>query len=230
MGLLDLTDECNAAIDRWNGVVGPPDPANRGKKRIRVFKNALVEDVFATSHPFLPIVWFGGIIAWGAWQAVAVGPAVGVPLFVGGVLLWTLLEYTLHRFAFHAKPGATRATKLNLFMLHGYHHEFPDDPWRLVAPPLMSWPIAAVVALVYRLVAGPTLWWPLFGGTVLGYLAYDWVHYYTHHFTPTTTLGKYLRRIHLVHHFADGEKNMGISSPLWDFVFGTYQGTSKKAS
>lgn len=222
MGLLDLTEECQGAIDHWNGVVGPPDPRNRATKRLRVFKNDFVENVLATSHPALPIVWFGGIIAYGAWSAWAVGPTLGVPLFLLGVLNWTLLEYMLHRFAFHAAPGTSATRKLNLFMLHGYHHEFPDDPWRLVAPPLMSWPIAAVIALLYWLVAG-ALWWPLFGGTVLGYLAYDWTHYYTHHFRPTTTLGKYMRRIHLVHHFADGERNMGISSPLWDFVFGTYR-------
>lgn len=226
MGLLDLTDECRAAIDRWNGVVGPPDPANRGKKRLRVFKNDFVENILATSHPALPIVWFGGIIGYGAWSAFAIGPGVGVPLFAVGVLAWTLLEYTLHRFAFHARPQRSALGKLNLFLIHGYHHEFPDDPWRLVAPPLLSWPIAVVVAVIYQLLAGP-LWWPLFGGTVLGYLAYDWTHYYTHHFRPTTRLGKYMRRIHLVHHYADGEKNMGISSPLWDVVFGTYMGKGR---
>jgi sterol desaturase/sphingolipid hydroxylase (fatty acid hydroxylase superfamily) len=228
MGLLDLTDECHEAIERWNGVVGPPDPANRKKESLRVFKNDFVENWLATSHPALPIVWFGGIIAYGAVSS-ALTPLPGIPLFFLGILLWTLLEYTLHRFAFHARPGASVAAKLNLFMIHGYHHEFPDDRWRLVAPPLMSFPIAAVVALVYRLAAGE-MWWPLFGGTVLGYLAYDWIHYYTHHFTPTTTLGKYMRRIHLVHHYADGEKNMGISSPLWDFVFRTYQGRGKTAA
>lgn len=227
MALLDLTDDCKAAIDRWDGVVGPPDPANRGRRSIRVFKSDFVEDYLATSHPVLPVVWFGGIIAWGAWSAVSLGPATGVPLFGLGLLLWTLLEYGLHRFAFHARPQSSRLGKLNLFMIHGYHHEFPDDGRRLVAPPLMSWPIAALVALLYRAVAGPTWWVPLFGGTVLGYLAYDWIHYYTHHITPSTELGRYLRRIHLVHHFADGEKNMGISSPLWDFVFGTYQGGSR---
>ena len=79
MGLLDLTDECKLAIDRWNGVVGPPDPRNRGTKRLRVFKNDFVENVLATSHPALPIVWFGGIIAYGAWSAWAIGPEVGLP-------------------------------------------------------------------------------------------------------------------------------------------------------
>lgn len=222
MGLLDLTDECHEAIERWNGVVGPPDPRNRGREALRVYKNNFVENYLATSHPALPIVWFGGVIAFGAYSAFAVGPLVGLPLFVLGILNWTLLEYVLHRFAFHAKPGAGVGGKLGLFLIHGYHHEFPDDRWRLVAPPLMSFPIAAVVATVYILVAG-AYWWPLFGGTVLGYLAYDWIHYYTHHFKPTTALGKYIRRIHLVHHYADGTKNMGISSPLWDFVFRTYQ-------
>lgn len=227
MGLLSLTAECRDALNRWDGVVGPPDPSNRGTKALKVFESDVVE-WFAKSHPVLPGVWFGPVIAYGLWRALAVGPLVGLTVFALGVLAWTLLEYGLHRFAFHAKPQETGFGKLSLFMIHGYHHEFPDDPMRLVAPPLMSWPIAAVLALISRAVAGPDLWWPLFGGIVTGYLAYDWLHYYTHHVSPGTALGRYLRKIHLIHHFADGEKNMGISSPLWDFVFGTYTSSARK--
>jgi sterol desaturase/sphingolipid hydroxylase (fatty acid hydroxylase superfamily) len=107
-------------------------------------------------------------------------------------------------------------------MMHGYHHEFPNDPMRLVAPPLMSWPLAALFAALFRGLLGPGLWWPLFSGFVAGYLAYDWIHYYTHHFRPTTALGKFLRRNHMVHHFGDSGINHGISSPLWDYAFRTY--------
>jgi sterol desaturase/sphingolipid hydroxylase (fatty acid hydroxylase superfamily) len=87
----------------------------------------------------------------------------------------------------------------------------------------MSWPIAACVIAVYLLLL-PTEWaFVLFGGTCAGYLFYDWTHYFTHHFrSPKTRLGKLLRRAHAVHHYRLFEHNMGISSPLWDWVFGTY--------
>jgi len=92
---------------------------------------------------------------------------------------------------------------------------------RLVAPLILSAPLAVIIAVVYVLLLGRYFGTVLFAGTLLGYLAYDWVHYYTHHFRPTTRLGKYLRRYHMEHHYKDSESHYGISSPLWDWVFGT---------
>jgi hypothetical protein len=232
MAVLKLTHEIRDAIDRWDGRLGPPAAENRKTNRLRVFVSAFVERVFATSHPLLPGVWFGGIIAYGAvvpFINASVGVARGVGLYALGLLVWTLTEYVLHRFVFHLRPGPTDSSKVRQFMMHGYHHEFPNDRMRLVAPPLMSWPLAAVFALIYRGLLGPGLWWPAFGGTVAGYLAYDWIHYYTHHFTPTTAMGKALRRNHMVHHYSNSEANHGISSPLWDFIFRSYQGPTRGA-
>ncbi len=226
MGLLELTDECKNAVDRWDGRVGPPAPENKKTVALRVFRSGFVERWFATSHPILPGVWFGGFILYGAalpFVHPEVGVARGLGLFALGVLVWTFVEYMLHRFVFHLRPSSAFKSKLRQFMMHGYHHEFPNDKMRLVAPPLMSWPLAVVFAVIYRVLLGPTAWWAIFGGTSLGYLAYDWIHYYTHHFTPTTALGKYLRRLHMLHHFANADANHGISNPLWDLVLRTYQ-------
>ena len=117
----------------------------------------------------------------------------------------------------------TPKEKFRQFMVHGYHHEFPNDKLRLVAPPLMSWPIAAVVLVLYHYLFG-ALMWAVFAGTAAGYVAYDWIHYYTHHFKPGNPVGKWLKSYHLLHHFdeLDGHGRYGVSSPLWDFVFGTY--------
>jgi hypothetical protein len=232
MGWLDLTDECSTAVNRWDGGYGAPARENRGQKGITVFRNAFVERWFATSHPALPGLWFGGFIVWGlvvGFVDPSVGVVAGLGLYALGVLAWTLLEYVLHRTVFHFAPRAHFQSKLRQFMMHGYHHQFPNDPWRLVAPPLMSWPIAMVVWMLYRLALGPDLVWAAFGGTCGGYLAYDWTHYYTHHFTPTTALGRFLRRTHMIHHFANPDANHGISSPLWDFVFRTFQARGQAA-
>ena len=107
-------------------------------------------------------------------------------------------------------------------MAHGYHHEFPRDPYRLVAPPFMSWPLALVIGTGYALGFG-ALWTPLFAGTVAGYLAYDWIHYYAHHARPKTRIGRFMQRYHLQHHYRDHDAHFGISCPLWDLVFGTYK-------
>ena len=59
------------------------------------------------------------------------------------------------------------------------------------------------------------------GGFLAGYLAYDMTHYYLHHGRPTSRFGKWLRELHMRHHFRDDTKGYGISAPYWDFVFRT---------
>jgi sterol desaturase/sphingolipid hydroxylase (fatty acid hydroxylase superfamily) len=100
---------------------------------------------------------------------------------------------------------------------------------RLVAPLLLSIPIGLVIAAVYVLAFGTHAWLTWFAGTAIGYITYDWMHYYTHHFRPTTRLGKFLRRYHMEHHYKDSESHFGISSPLWDWVFGTAKGRDEAA-
>jgi 4-hydroxysphinganine ceramide fatty acyl 2-hydroxylase len=225
VSLFAFTEEFEETVQRWNGRIGAPSPENRKKNRIRVYKNSFVEHVLASSHPVLPGVWFGGFIAYGAFLALTgpAGPGPGVAVYLLGVLSFTLLEYLLHRFLFHYLPDNSYRSRVRLFLMHGLHHEFPNDRYRLVAPPLMSWPVAVVVFAVYWALLPRSLAWILFGGTTLGYLFYDWVHYATHHFrSPKTRLMKILRRAHAVHHYKLFHLNMGISSPLWDLVFGTF--------
>ncbi len=218
-----FTPEFLEVLDRWDGDPGIPHPDNKKRVAIRVFRNDFVERWLATAHPAVPGVWTLPLVAVLLWSGHRAGlPAAGQGLAVAaGVLFWTALEYVLHRWVFHRIPTDWFPDRVLQFMAHGYHHEFPEDPGRLVAPPLMAWPIAAVVGTGWWLVAGA---WglPLFAGTVLGYLAYDWVHYYTHHARPRNRVGKLLRRLHAIHHYSAPQWNMGISSPLWDLLLGTY--------
>jgi sterol desaturase/sphingolipid hydroxylase (fatty acid hydroxylase superfamily) len=244
MPLLSFTRDClEAAQGRWpasgawvrHGGEEPPGPppASGGRRRpvgLRLFTNPVVE-VVARAHPLTPVVWTTPVVGWflvrttralGAWKAAGI--------FLAGWLLWTLLEYLLHRFLFHAPAGDERG-RLRSFLLHGYHHEFPGDRTRLVAPVMMAWPLALVVFVLLVLVFGRTLAPGLFAGTMTGYVAYDWTHYYTHHFKPRNPLGRWLQRYHLLHHFEDpdAEHRFGVSSPVWDLVFGTYRSPSARA-
>ena len=106
-------------------------------------------------------------------------------------------------------------------MIHGVHHDHPNDPLRLVMPPAASVPLAVLFALVFWLVLGDDLWMPFTGGFLAGYLIYDELHYHLHHRAPTTRLGRGLRELHMRHHFQDDERGFGISAPYWDRVFGT---------
>jgi sterol desaturase/sphingolipid hydroxylase (fatty acid hydroxylase superfamily) len=218
--LFDLTDEVRDAAHRY--ARGEGDPEKR--VFIRVFKNGFAEKVLGRAAWWTPIVWFGPLIAYGIHRGVvAHGAARAAAAFLGGWLIWTLTEYLLHRFFFHMK-GEGPQGEIRAFMVHGYHHEYPNDRLRLVAPPIMSWGPAVIFAAAYYFLVGGSWSWTLLAGTASGYVAYDWIHYYTHHARPTWPLGKWLRKYHMVHHHSTENVKFGVSSPLWDLVFGTWRG------
>ena len=62
-----------------------------------------------------------------------------LPLILGGIVFWTFIEYTGHRYVFHSHPKTAFGKKL-LYLIHGAHHDYPNDPRRLVVPPLVSIP------------------------------------------------------------------------------------------
>jgi sterol desaturase/sphingolipid hydroxylase (fatty acid hydroxylase superfamily) len=222
MHLLDLTEECLAAAEGNLAPlpVGPDGKKPRARTRIQVFKNTFIERWFAQAHPITPGVWFGWLVAWGVWSgAQAFGLGV-LPLFVAGFMVTTLIEYCLHRWLFHFVPK-NQKERVQHFLLHGYHHEFMNDPMRLVLPPIGIWPVAAIFAGVWYALFG-SYWFPIYAGTVAGYVAYDWTHYYTHYFNPKGGVGRWLKRYHMLHHHDSPNHRYGITSPLWDFVFGTY--------
>jgi sterol desaturase/sphingolipid hydroxylase (fatty acid hydroxylase superfamily) len=90
-----------------------------------------------------------------------------------------------------------------------------------VMPPAVSITLYVVFAVLFRAVLGPRWMWPFHAGFVAGYLVYDMTHYATHHLRPRTRWGRLLRRHHFMHHFRDEGQRFGVSSPLWDWVFGT---------
>ena len=106
-------------------------------------------------------------------------------------------------------------------MLHGVHHDHPNDPLRLVMPPSASVPLATAFCLVFWLVLGSDYAPAFSAGFLAGYLAYDMVHYHVHHHRPRTRVGRRLRELHMRHHFQDDERGFGVSAPYWDRVFGT---------
>lgn len=224
--LIQFTQEClDAASGRFPA--RSPDPRPRPRS-IRVFQGAFL-DAISYAHPVLPALLWIPAMLYGIWVGVAgeAGLAGTAGLFLLGWLAWTFTEYLLHRFLFHWEGTGPRG-KLLHFLAHGYHHEFPDDRLRLVAPPMMSGPIAAVMGAVWYLVVGP-LWLTALSGTIFGYLCYDYIHYYTHHGRPKHGPGKWLRAYHMRHHFEGEDSRYGVSNPLWDLVFGTYAPAAVRA-
>jgi len=185
-----------------------------------LFKSEFL-NFFSRVHPAVPAIIFVPVIVAMEWLGVARGYSVLAMVgFVAiGLFVWTLTEYWLHRLVFHWEPDNAFGRRMH-FIIHGIHHDHPNDKMRLVMPPSVSVPLAALFLLAYWLVFGDA-GFPIFGGFMLGYLVYDYTHYYVHHFVPRSNLGKELREQHMRHHFQDHRFGYGVSSPLWDVAFRT---------
>src|SRR6202051_341737 len=92
-------------------------------------------DALSRVHPVVPVFIFApGIVALVAWALSRVSLPGAVGLAVAGYALWTLFEYWLHRIVFHFEPEAGFGARLH-WIIHGVHHDHPNDPMRLVMPP-----------------------------------------------------------------------------------------------
>ena len=177
-------------------------------------------DRFSRVHHLVPLAIFlpgiGVLLALGADLA----PAAILGLMAGGWLTWTLTEYWMHRLVFHFEPERGVGARLH-WIIHGVHHDHPNDPRRLVMPPSVSVPLSALFFGLFALVLGTPEAYPFTAGFLSGYLVYDMVHYHLHHHAPATRSGRWLRELHMRHHFQDDTRGFGISAPFWDAVFRT---------
>ena len=152
-------------------------------------------------------------------------------LLIGlGVLSWTLIEYGLHRFVFHYHARSSLGRKL-LYAAHLSHHEHPRATSRLFSSLLLSLPIATAYLLLARVATGS--WHAasfLFSGLTAGYFCYEWLHFQAHHRRPRSRLFRYLRKYHLLHHHQTPELRFGVTSPLFDLLFGTFRPLSSRRS
>jgi sterol desaturase/sphingolipid hydroxylase (fatty acid hydroxylase superfamily) len=178
-------------------------------------------DRLSRVHPLVPPIIFlptvGLLFALGAPR---LSTAATVALVAGGWLFWTLSEYWIHRLVFHFEPESGPGARLH-WIIHGVHHDHPNDPLRLVMPPSVSVPLAAAFYGLFVLTMGEANASVFAAGFLLGYLVYDMTHYYLHHHRPKSRIGKLLRELHMRHHFQDDTRGFGISAPFWDYVFRT---------
>jgi len=185
-----------------------------------MFESRLL-DFFSRVHPAVPpLIFVPAIVAMAVWSLGQVSLLATVGLAVGGYAIWTLFEYWLHRLVFHFEPERGIGARMH-WIIHGNHHEHPNDPMRLVMPPAVSVPLAALVFGALYLIFGRRYAPGLAVGFFTGYVVYDMLHYYLHHFVPRGRLGRMLRERHLRHHFQDDTRGFGISAPYWDELFRT---------
>jgi sterol desaturase/sphingolipid hydroxylase (fatty acid hydroxylase superfamily) len=186
-----------------------------------MFRSALLDRLTRVHPAVVPAIYVPAIVVLAvlALRHLAVPSVLLAAL--GGYAFWTLCEYWIHRAIFHFEPEAGIGARLH-WMVHGVHHDHPNDPLRLVMPPAVSAPLATGFLALFVAVVGTPAAWGVGAGFLGGYLFYDMVHYALHHHSPTTRLGRHFRELHMRHHFEDDERGFGISAPWWDLVFGTY--------
>ncbi|KTD12090.1 Fatty acid hydroxylase superfamily protein [Legionella gratiana] len=194
-------------------------------KRIRLFKSNFLER-FSVVHPITPALLYIPVLFYCILHIkITIHSLI---LIFSGILLWTFIEYTMHRFIFHLPINTKWANKIS-YIIHGIHHKDPHDPLRLVAPPLMSLPIGLIFLYIYsKVFTSNNLFSFLFGFT-LSYLCYDYLHWALHHSKSKNKLIYYLRRNHAIHHHRTPPRRFGVTSPLWDFIFNTYTLTKNRA-
>ncbi len=178
-------------------------------------------DRFTRVHPAVPVLIYAPVITVLLVTGIGrTGAVAALGWMLGGYAVWTLTEYWLHRTVFHFEPQHPVGARLH-WMIHGVHHDHPNDPMRLVMPPSASIPLASAFGALFWVVLGPHAAPAFAGGFLAGYLAYDMIHYHVHHHRPRSRAGRWLRELHMRHHFQDEDAGFGVSAPWWDHVFGT---------
>ena len=190
----------------------------------RMFESDWLDLFSRTPWWTVPLIWIpmsAVVFGWGLHVGAPLPGALGA--FVAGWLVWTFTEYSLHRTVFHWKPDTSWGPRFH-FLLHGVHHDWDRDRFRLVMPPAVSIVLGTCFGLMFYGALGP-VWGPAtFSGFLFGYMFYDVVHYATHHLKIKNPWFQALKKHHLLHHHSPRhhDKKYGVSTTLWDHIFRTY--------
>lgn len=194
-------------------------PKNQGSKQL--FKNPILDKLTRT-HIAVPITIFilysAGLLYWSIVNT-SLNKGLTTLLFFVGWIVFTWVEYITHRYIFHLKTYTKLRAKIQ-YTMHGVHHEFPKDKERLAMPPLVSVLVSTMLLLLLRVVMGDFVF-AFLPGFLTGYACYLGVHYMVHAYQPPKNIFKSLWVNHGIHHYKNGDIIFGVSSPLWDYIYGT---------
>jgi sterol desaturase/sphingolipid hydroxylase (fatty acid hydroxylase superfamily) len=203
------------------------------KGQAKLFKNKYLE-YFTKTHPL--VIWgiYLPVIIGMIYYSIIINQQKGLlifSVFAGGILFWTFFEYMMHRFAFHFISENKKIRQV-VYIFHGNHHEYPRDKRRLFMPAIPSIIIATQIFLLMYLIGFlfglNKLAFAFFPGFILGYLIYGTMHYAIHAWNPPCKWMKPLWRNHHLHHYKNEKKGFGVSTTLWDRLFGTMYNLNKE--
>lgn len=189
-------------------------------RRLRLFQSDFLERWTLISPREFAVIWGFSLvlILWAGWGTVS--PLTWVGLVAAGLLAWSLFEYVMHRYLFHLELESPWGRRMG-FLMHGNHHVDPGDPYRNIMPPIISVTWAGLLWVGFWLVLGRA-GTVMFLGFIMGYVAYDTIHYACHQSRSRSPLIRALRRHHLRHHYSPVKGNYAITTIFWDKLFGSY--------
>jgi sterol desaturase/sphingolipid hydroxylase (fatty acid hydroxylase superfamily) len=202
-------------------------PQNKGTKQL--FKSPVLEKLSRT-HISIPIsifTLFSVTLFYWSFSHTSISVMSSVGLFWFGFMTFTWVEYQIHRHLFHMSTFTKWREKIQ-YLIHGIHHEFPKDKDRLAMPPLASIAIGTIFLLIGKWIMGDWAY-SFMAGFLISYSNYLLIHYLVHTYQPPNNFFKILWVNHGVHHYKKGEGVYGVSSPLWDFIYGTMEKKSETA-
>lgn len=191
------------------------------KGQAQIFKNQYLEYLTKTNPlviwgMYLPVIILFPVYASRRFDFPVL---ITLSVFICGIFFWTFFEYMMHRFVFHWVSDNPKIQRLS-YVMHGNHHEFPRDKQRLFMPPVPSLIISGLVFFLMNILLHQFSF-TFFAGFVLGYLLYGTMHYAIHAWNPPFAWMKPIWRNHHLHHYKNEQKGFGVSSHLWDKIFGT---------
>jgi len=191
------------------------NPKHLGTRTL--FRKSWLEKLSRThiSVPLIIFFTYAGVLLFWSISATALAWTTTTLMFAAGLIFWTLLEYLVHRFVFHYNEGSSVQ-----YTIHGVHHEYPKDKSRLAMPPVISIALATLLFALFRFLLGDA-GFAFTAGFLCGYALYLCIHYVVHIYPPPKNRFNILWINHSLHHYREGGYCFGVSSPLWDFVFGT---------
>jgi len=151
-------------------------------------------------------------------------------LCLTGILTWGLIEYGLHRLVFHFDAQSEKGRRF-VYAMHLSHHANPKTMDDLFTGLRLSLPIALCYCLLaWALMRSWQAMVYLFIGLMIGYFSYEFLHFQAHHRAPRLRLFRYLKKYHLLHHHKTPSLRFGVTSPVFDYLFGTFQSPHQNSS
>ncbi|MBT2678279.1 sterol desaturase family protein [Bacillus sp. ISL-35] len=152
-----------------------------------------------------------------------------VLFFIIGMITFAFSEYFTHRFFFHIKAPKNPLFLRFMKRIHYDHHTDPNNLKLLFLPLWYSLPGFLVLSFLFYLVSHNVSRTIAFGtGLMAMLLVYEWKHYVAHRpIKPKTRFGRWVKKVHILHHFKNENFWYGVSTPFADYLFGTFRDEKK---